>query len=56
MGNWYRYIFIGDNFVKIVYVPFWEVIYSKRKEFAPLGAYSKRKEFAPVGANSFLLE
>ena len=35
----------GEKTVKIHFVPFWK------------GIYSKRKEFAPVGANSsFLLE
>ena len=28
----------GGNFFKIVFVPFWKLVYSKREEFAPHGS------------------
>ena len=35
-GN--AYIFKGNNSVKTVLPSFWKTVYSKRKEFAPLGS------------------
>ena len=32
-GNWYT--FKGDNYVKIVFTPFWKGVHSERKELAP---------------------
>ena len=48
--------FKGDNSVKIVFAPFWKVVYSKRKAFAPLGANAFLLEFTPFQKWNFVQE